>query len=159
MERQKDRDVYETTQAGLEKELSEIKEKTLREFADREKYLADQEKELSSLREQVANFPEKLELEVATAHEQGEKKVHDELQFKMRLTDNEMNGERKLFDQKVLSFESKIEELETQILTLNKKSDEASKQAQGIALKAIEGASQRHFYPFDASPTKSKSSE
>jgi hypothetical protein len=57
------------------------------------------------------------------------------------LTLREIDGERKLNKQMVLSLETKIKEQQEQIRQLTQKANEAGLQIQSIAVKAIEGAS------------------
>lgn len=139
--RQKDQDAYAIEKAKLESELNEMKASALVKIQEKEKKLAEQEAEVTTLREQVAHFPEKLSAEVARAQGETKQQVESALHFQMELSKKEMEGDKKLYEQKVVTMEAKIKELENQVTLLHRKADEAGKQVQGIAMKAIEGAS------------------
>lgn len=152
----KEQDLYDTKKVALEKELSEKQESVEKDLAERQKNLIAQEQEVAKLREEVSQFPQKLAEEIFKAREDTQSKVRSELQFQMELSSKEMEGERKLYEQKVVSLDAKIKELEALVASLNRRVDEAGKQTQGIALKAIEGASSRFPYKCDTSYPKSQ---
>ena len=67
--------------------------------------------------------------------------LKNQYQFEMQLSQKELEGEKRLYEQKVASFLEKIKEQESLIKTLTARVDQSGKQVQDIAVKAVEGAS------------------
>lgn len=141
LNRKKDKDIYEEKKQILEKELEEKVKQTTQSLELREDQIADKEKELEALREQVSQFPEKLQEIIAKAKLETEEIVKKQYQFEMELSQKELEGEKRLYEQKVTSFLEKIKEQDSLIKTLTARVDQSGKQVQDIAVKAVEGAS------------------
>jgi hypothetical protein len=107
----------------------------------RETQIAEKEKELETLREQVTQFPEKLQEAIDKTKMETEEAVKKQYQFEMQLSQKELEGEKRLYEQKVASFLEKIKEQDNLIKTLTARVDQSGKQVQDIAIKAVEGAS------------------
>jgi hypothetical protein len=141
LKRKKEADVYEANSANLEKELTEKKASFEKEFYEREANLSAREKELADLKARVESFPKELEKAVKDT----ERSVTERLNFthshEAELATKEIEGERKLYQQKIEALESKINEQDDLIKQLTQKANEAGLQVQSIAIKAIEGAS------------------
>jgi len=127
--------------ASVEKELVEKKAAVEKNLSERESVVSSKEKEFEELKTQVDTFPKQLEKAVKDA----EKAVIDKLEFKYKheaqLAVKEIEGERKLYKQSVEALESKIQAQQDLIGQITQKADEAGKQVQHIAVKAIESAS------------------
>lgn len=141
LNRKKEKDLYEEKKQQLEKELNEKIRQTTQSLELRESQIAEKENELKSLREQVAQFPEKLQEAIDKAKIETEEAVKKQYQFEMQLNQKELEGEKRLYEQKVESFLEKIKEQENLIKTLTARVDQSGKQVQDIAVKAVEGAS------------------
>ncbi|MCX8110516.1 MAG: hypothetical protein N3D15_04640 [Syntrophorhabdaceae bacterium] len=139
--RKKDADAYEMKKAALEKELAEKKAAFEKEFAERESILSAREKEYEDMKAKVEAF----QSELARAIKDTEKSITERLEFKYKhqteLLMKEVEGERKLNQQIISVLEKKIKEQEELIRQLTEKANEAGRQVQDIAIKAIEGAS------------------
>jgi hypothetical protein len=139
--RKKDQDTYEAQELILEKELKERKESFEKEIQLRWTELTKREEELNQLKSKVEQFPMELEKTKKAV----EKEIADRLEFqykyKIELTGKEIEGERRLLNQKIETLESKIKEQNELIDQLTRKTDEAGIKVENIALKAIEGAS------------------
>ncbi len=92
---------------------------------------------------------ESLQKELEKAVKDTEKTITERLTFTYKheagLAAKEIEGERKLYQQKVSALEMKIKEQEELIKQLTQKTNEAGLQVQNIAIKAIEGASQQRL--------------
>ena len=141
LQRKKDKDLYEEQKQQLEKELNEKVNQTTQSLELRESHIAEKEKEFDSLREQVAQFSEKLQEAIEKTKLETEESVKNQYQFEMQLSQKELEGEKRLYEQKVASFLEKIKEQESLIKTLTARVDQSGKQVQDIAVKAVEGAS------------------
>jgi hypothetical protein len=141
LKRKKDNDAYEEKKAVLEKTLAEKKAAFEKESSEREEYLSSKEKEFEDLQKKVELFSKELEKAVKDT----EKTVTERLGFTYKheaeLASKEIEGERKLYQQKVAALELKIKEQDDLIKQLTLKANEAGLQVQSIAIKAIEGAS------------------
>lgn len=147
LERQKERDQYVMQKQQLEKELADKKLTFEKEFTERESTILAKEQELESLRTKAEEFPKKLQ----DAINETEKTITERLKFKydyeVKLTQKEVEGERKLHQQMIAALEGKIAQQDQQIKALTEKANHAGIQVQEIAVKAIEGASSRQgFY-------------
>lgn len=141
LRRKKDNDLYEERKQQLEKELDEKTKETTQSLEIRESKIAEKEKELESLREQVSQFPERLQEAVDKTKLETEEAVKRQYQFEMQISQKELEGEKRLYEQRVESFLEKIKEQENLIKTLTARVDQSGKQVQDIAVKAVEGAS------------------
>jgi len=141
LKRKKEADAYEANKANLEKALTEKRASFEKEFSEREANQSVREKELADLKTRVESFPKELEKAVKDA----EKSVTERLNFihnhEAEIVSKEMEGDRKLYQQKIAALESKIGEQDDLIKQLTQKANEAGLQVQSIAIKAIEGAS------------------
>jgi len=141
IERQKDKDQYEVEKINLQRELQQKRDAAEKDLIAREINIVNNEKELSRLNKEVAEFPEILKKAVTDAKEKAVSDIQKEYNFNTNLTAKEIAGELKLKDQIISTQASKIKEMQVHIDSLNKNINDASKQVQDIALKAIEGAS------------------
>jgi hypothetical protein len=141
LKRKKESDAYEEEKTVLEKVLLEKKADFEKEYSEREAFLSANEKQFEELKTKVESFPKELEKAIKDT----EKSVGEKLNFthkhEAELTLKEIEGERKLYEQKVSALETKIKEQEELIKQLTQKANEAGLQVQNIAIKAIEGAS------------------
>lgn len=130
MERKKAQDKYE--------EEVRLRERVWKE---RESALKEQEEEVAGLRKQVEEFPAhlKLEIEKAVAEAIRQTKVqHAEELMTMKYSSE---TDKKLSELKAKTLEEAVTQYLNQIQVLQKQTDDAKKQVQEIAVKAIEGAS------------------
>lgn len=138
--RKKEEDVYAARKEALEKELNAKRTEMLKDLTERETILTSQEKELKELRERAGKFPAELERAMKEAEQKVKDKLTYEYKFQMEMTAKEIEGERKLNQQKIAALESKIKEQDAFIAQLTGKADTAGRQVQEIAMKTIEGA-------------------
>ena len=108
---------------------------------EREKSVKQKEEEFASLKARVEGFPAEIE----HIKQETEKTVRNKIEFQYKhsaeISAKEIDGERKLFNQKITALEDKIKEQNERINQLTEKVNESSSQVQNIAIKAIEGAS------------------
>lgn len=140
-QRNQDNDRYALQRAQLEKALKEAEALKQREWAEREKHLADQEAELAALQMRVEKFPKELEMAVKKAREEAAATARRQTKVKTDLRAKETEGARRVYDLKIQAFERTLKKQEEQLTTLSAQLDAAGKQSQALALKAIEGAS------------------
>ncbi len=146
LKRKKDADIYDAQKTALEKELTEKKAAVEKELAERETAITSKEKEFAELKAKVDTFPVELE----RVKKETEKLVTERIEFTYKhdveLSAKEIDGDRKLNKQIIVSLEAKIKEQEELIKQLTLKTNEAGLQVQAIAIKAIEVASSQRAY-------------
>lgn len=151
LKRKKEADTFAEQKAKLEKELIDKRIAAEKELSEREKIVSSKEKEFAELSAKVAQFSKELE----NAIKETEKSVIEKIEFKYKhqseLAQKEIEGERNLNKQMILTLENKIKEQAEQIKQLTLKANESTQQVQTIAIKAIESAggasAQRMFTP------------
>ena len=97
------------------------------------------------MRIRVEQFPHELEKAIAETEKNTKENLERNHKFQMDLFTKEIEGERKLTQQMILSLQTKIKEQEQLIKQLTQKTDDASNQVQSIALKALESSSNVRF--------------
>lgn len=140
-QRKLDNDTYQQQQKQLEKALKDFEEARQKEWAEREKQIAEQEKEFTELQAKAEKFPKELETAVKKVRGEAAAMVHRQIKVKADLQAKEAEGERRVYELKIQSLEDVIEKQQQQINTLSAQLNAAVKQAQDLAVKAIEGAS------------------
>jgi|GEM_PF-1298607 len=136
-----DKDAYEHQKKHAEAELSDFQAKKKKEWDDREKAIADLEKLYAEAKAKVDEFPAKLEAATKKAREEGKGIAINQAKIEADLLAKEIEGEKRLSDLKIKSLEDSIKEHSGRIEVLAKKLSDAVAQAQGLAIKSIEGAS------------------
>lgn len=140
VERKKDQDVYENKKALLERDLAEKKELFEKNCGTRQAVLEMAEDELKSQRNRVAGFPKELENAVSLTEKSVTESLEREYRYSMNLKSAEIEGEKRLQQQTIVSLQAKIKEQDILIRELSARAETASQQVQSIALKALEGA-------------------
>ncbi len=139
-ERKKEKDSYETQKNSLERELEERRISLEKEWSEREAILVETEEEILGLRDRVAQFPDELKQAIEAAAKDARESLERDYRYKIDLKAAEIEGEKKLQHQTILSLQARIKEQEILIRDLSQKAEIASQQVQSIALKALEGA-------------------
>ena len=140
-QRKLEQDAYIRTQEELKKTLEDFETGKKKEWAERERQLAEQEKEYADLQAKVEKFPKELDAAVKRAREEGLAFARRQAQKKADLRAKEADGEHRLYELKIQSMENVIQKQVQQITSIATQRDLAIKQTQDLAVKAIEGAS------------------
>jgi len=141
LERKKAQDKYDEEQRLIEKKNQEKQEALEKKWQEREAALKAQEEELARLKKESAESPDRLKKEVDRAAKEATQATEARLNQQLTLTGKEMEAEKRVAELRIRSLEETIARLNEQMAVLQKQSDEAKRQVQDIALKAIEGAS------------------
>lgn len=145
--RQKERDQYSVEKELLEKELIARRTTLEQEFSAREVALASQEEVFNSLKQKADNFPKELEKAIHDTTHTLTERLTFKFDYESQLTQKEIEGERKLFQQMIAALEAKVAQMESQLKQMSDKTNQANLQVQDIAVKAIESASLQRFIP------------
>ncbi len=141
-QRKLDIEDFELKLKKLKQELEIGEANKKKEWAEREKVIADQETEFDELKERVEKFPKELETAIKEAKTKASQAVQREAQIKADLRAKEVDGEKRIYETKIKSLEEIVKNQVQQLQALSAKLDGILKQSQALAMKAIEGASQ-----------------
>ncbi|MBM3198539.1 MAG: hypothetical protein FJZ58_04710 [Chlamydiae bacterium] len=141
LERKKAQDKYEEEVYLREKQNKEKQEILEKNWGLREASLKAQEEELLSLRQIVQEFPERSKKETEKAVIEAVRQTEQRLSQEILLLKRDSESDRKMAELKIKTLEESMVRQLAQIATLQTQVEEAKKQVQDIAVRAIEGAS------------------
>jgi tetratricopeptide (TPR) repeat protein len=141
LERKKAQDTYEEEVRLREKQNRENQESLEKGWQLREALLKEQEEEIALLRKTVDEFPNRLKKEIDKASSDAVKQTEQRFSQEILLLKRDTESEKKMSELKIKTLEDTIGRFTLQIAALQNQVDEAKKQVQDIAVKAIEGAS------------------
>lgn len=127
---------------ALEKEIKLKRETSEKEFIEREKALADRERELAELRAKAAAFPKELENAVNQAVKDASDRLRLEAKSREDLAHKQFEGEINVLTAKNESLERANKDFLAANTKLTQQLDGAYQKVQGIAEKTVDGASQ-----------------
>jgi hypothetical protein len=128
--------------AALEKEIGVKREAFQNEFAEREKNVAEKEKELADLRARAAAFPKELESAVAQAVKEAMDRIKLEAKNREDLMRKEFEGERNVLTARNETLEKVNKDVFAANAKLALQLEAAYQKVQDIAEKTVEGSSQ-----------------
>jgi hypothetical protein len=141
-EQQLAKDKFEDEKLGLEKEVQLTKERMERESAEREKVLAEREKQSNDLQARVNGFPQELDAALGRAVKETSERIRLEAKNKEELLKKEFEGDKNVFATKIESLETTVKEQSERIARLSQQLEQSYQKVQDIAVKAIEGSSE-----------------
>ncbi len=140
IKRRNEEDAYQLKKEKQEKELADKKASFEQAISEREKAVATEEKELQSLRTQVAEFEKSIPLKIEEVKKEQEALLTTKYEYERQLELKDLQGDIKLRDQQIANLNHKISEQTKLIAMLTERADGASVQVKDIALKAIENS-------------------
>ena len=127
-------------------ELDASKEQHERSWAERELALAKREQEYAELKARAAAAPKDLEAAVAKAEAEGVGIAKRQAKIAADLQQKTNEGKKRVYELRVAELDSTISKQNEQINELSKQLATALKQAQDLAIKAIDGASNSNSF-------------
>lgn len=143
LQRQIDQEEYQQNIDQLYKDLEETRKQLEKQWEEREKTIADKEKEYAEAKQKVEEFEKELEAKIKKGKEEGKGIGYYQAKVKADLRSKEIEGETGNYQLKIQALESTILKNETRLTELSKQLDSSLKQVQDLAVKAIEGSSNR----------------
>ncbi|NEQ98126.1 MAG: hypothetical protein F6K30_15645 [Cyanothece sp. SIO2G6] len=134
-------ETYAQQQQRLYQELEELRQIQAKQWAEREKAIAEQETEFTELKTKVEVQPEERKAAIKRAKEEGKGIANAQAKVKADLAAKEVQGQTRAYDLQIQSLQENIQTQDARLQTLSKQLDAALKQVQDLAVKAIEGAS------------------
>jgi DNA repair exonuclease SbcCD ATPase subunit len=134
-------DVLEQARKAFAQELADLEERKRSEWAEREKAIAEREKELGELTKKSDAFEAELETATKKAEAEGTgiAKRQTKTQADLKKKDNE--AIQRVLELKIAALQDTIGKQDAQIEELTRALDQARKQTTELAVKAIDGAS------------------
>ena len=136
-----DADALAQTRKSLQAEQDLAKEQHERRWADREHDVAKREQEYTELKAKAAAAPKDLEAAIAKADAEGTGIAKRQAKIAADLQQKTNDGKRRVYELRVAALDETIAKQNEQIGELSKQLATALKQAQDLAIKAIDGAS------------------
>lgn len=143
LERNLDQENYEQEKKQLYAELEEARLTQEKAWKEREKAIAEREKQYAEAKQKVEEFEVKKQENIKNGKDNGRNIGHYQAKVKADLRAKEIEGETRNYQLRIESLEQTIQNQDSRILNLSKQLDAALKQVQDLAVKAIEGTSNR----------------
>jgi hypothetical protein len=141
LERKKAQDKYDEEIRLQEKKNAEKQEALEKNWQQREVALKQAEQELNQLRKEAQGLPERLEKELARARQESAKEAGVKYEQELALLKKDMDAERRISELRIKALEEALARQTALLTAAEKQAEEAKRQSQEIAVKAIEGAS------------------
>lgn len=141
LERKKTQDRYEEEMRQLEKKNEEQQQELEHNWAKREVALKEREEELVKLRQQVEDLPKRIAAEKEAALAEASRQAAANYEQRILILQKDAEAEQKVAGLQVSTLQETLKRQTEHVAALEKALDEAKRQVQDIALKAIEGAS------------------
>ncbi len=141
LERKKAQDKYEEEMKVLENQNKAKQEALEKSWREREAALKEREEDLLRLRKEAEEFPARLRQESERAAAEATRAAEQKLEQQITFLKKDSEAEKRVAELRTKTLEEALARQSAQIESLQKQLDEAKRQVQEIALKAIEGAS------------------
>ncbi|SFV71463.1 Myosin heavy chain [hydrothermal vent metagenome] len=135
----KDKDSFLEQGKVYANEFKSVEENQVELWKEKEEVLAKKELEAKTLKEKAEALEENLNKEIKKASEEGTGIAKRQSKNEAMLLEKDYEGEERVLKLKIASVQSLISKQEIQITQLSDKLSTAIKQAQDLALKALEG--------------------
>ncbi len=137
---------YERSKQLLYKELEKTRQEQEKQWQEKEETIAKKEAEYATAKQKVTEFEEQLKAKVKQGAEEGKGIGTYQGKVKSDLRNKEIQGEKQNYQLRIQALESTIENQEARIHKLSEQLDMAQRQVQDLAVKAIEGSSNRKSF-------------
>ena len=124
-----------------EKQNRETQENLEKTWKERESALQSREEELTSLIKEVEQFPGRLATECTKAAKEATKEAEAKYSQETERLKRDLLVEKQIGELKLKQLQESLANQQAQMSSLQAQLDEAKRQVQDIAVKAIEGAS------------------
>jgi hypothetical protein len=145
-QRQLSREEFEQQKQLLAKELAALKQQQEKSWQDQEEIISKKEREYSEAKQKVAAFEEHLKAKIKQGENEGKAIGNYQVKVKADLRNKEIEGERNIYQLRIQSLQDTIHHNQDRVDNLSRQLESALKQVQDLAVKAIEGTSNRNSY-------------
>ncbi|BAY12368.1 hypothetical protein [Calothrix sp. NIES-2098] len=133
-------DAYEARKRNLEREIQESTQEKQKNWAEREKILAQNQPLFKEYQQKVAAFPTELEEAVKKAREEAIKETSQKAKVEADLFEKEWESSKQSYELKIQSLEDTIKKQTEQIEGISAQLQTALKQAQDLAMRAFDSS-------------------
>jgi hypothetical protein len=141
LERKKAQDKYDEEVRLQERKNAEKQESLEKGWQQREAALKEREEEVARLRKEAEQFPIRLQKEIDKAATEAAKRAESRFEQEILLLKKDAEAEKRLAEVQARTLQDLLSQQTAQVASLEKQLEEAKRQVQDIAVKAIEGAS------------------
>jgi len=141
LERKKAQDKYDEEIRLLEKKDKEKQESLEKSWQQREAALKEKEVEWAQLKKEVEEFPARLKKDVDAAASAAAKNAEQRFEQQLLLLRKDSEADKRIAELQIKSLKETADRQVAEMEKLQTQLEEAKKQVQDIAVKAIEGAS------------------
>ena len=141
-----DEEEYNQEAKFRQQELEQARETLEKEWQEKETEIAKLETEYAEAKEKVTAFKEQLKAKIKQGQEEGKGIGAYQAKVKADLRAKEIAGETKNYELRIESLENTIRHQGTRISKLSQQLDASLQQVQDLAVKAIEGSSNRNSF-------------
>lgn len=145
-ERQLGQEQFEQQQQHLFKELATSKQQQEKIWQEKEELISKKEQEYAEVKRQVRDFDEQLKAKIKQGENEGKGIGNYQVKVKADLRNKEIEGEKMNYLLRIESLQDTINNNQDRIAHLSRQLEAALKQVQDLAVKAIEGTSNRNSY-------------
>jgi hypothetical protein len=146
LERNLDTEEYEQEKKRLYAELEDARLAQEKAWEEREKTISEQEQQYAEAKQKVEEFEAEKQKNIKNGKETGRNIGYYQAKVKADLRAKEVEGETRNYQLRIESLAQNIQNQETRIHSLSQQLDAALKQVQDLAVKAIEGTSNRNSF-------------
>jgi hypothetical protein len=140
LERKLADDEYEQEQTRLYAELEDLQQTQAKRWAEREKAISERETQFTDLKAKFEAIPKDLEAAIKRAKEEGKGIAGHQARIKADLLAKDIEGQKRTYELRVESLSETIQTQDSRIQALSSQLENALKQVQDLAVKAIEGS-------------------
>jgi len=141
LERKKAQDKYDEEIRLQERKNKERQESLEKSWQQREAVLKEREQELAVLKKEAEEFPARIKREVDGAVKAAVQAAEQKFEQNFALAQKDAESEKRLSEMQIKSLQETLVRQTAEIEALHAQLNEAKRQVQDIAVKAIEGAS------------------
>jgi hypothetical protein len=141
LERKKAQDKYDEETRLRDRKNGEKQEALEKSWQEREAALKAREDELTQLRKEADAFPKRLAQEIDRAVAEARRQGEQQFEQRILVATKDAEADKRVAELRIRTLEETAARQAEQVATLQKQLDEAKRQVQDIAVKAIEGAS------------------
>ncbi|EAZ92740.1 hypothetical protein [Crocosphaera chwakensis] len=146
LERQLDEEQYQAEKQALYQELKEVRETQEKQWQEREESISKQEKEQEETKAKLEQLEQELEQKIKQAKEEGKGIGTYQAKIKSDLRSKEIEGEKHNYELRIAALEETISNQDIRHQKLSHQLEASLKQVQDLAVKAIEGTSNRNSF-------------
>ncbi len=146
LERARDEEEYQQEMSDARHELERFEEAWVQDLNEHKEAIAERERHWEFLKARVATFAEEMEQAVSQAKHQGVGIARKQARVKADKAAKDHEGRMRVLTLRSDELQTTVDKQQDQIKELTQQLAETQRQAQSLAIKAIEGASNATTY-------------